>query len=299
MTTLTTRARRSEASDTNPLKSGAGSFFSSTSAVWRSAGTGILRRLTARSVTALRSRATAALSRAASPASKAVPAARALSTIDAGTGNPSPLLRTISVEPSIALRGPTARLSSSLSTVAQSHAAAARSKCLHEAIQERGTPDDLDASLTRAGELRTAEAKGAEPTYQGYVPDSEEGLEKAPQLFREAYDYHRTPRGQHPRSENKMLVESIDRLAQYDSYAKITMLSPRPLLMIAGTDADTRYFSEEAVAKASDPKELYLIDGATHVGLYDRDEQVGPAITKLAEFFNAHLGARKTTDTDL
>lgn len=62
---------------------------------------------------------------------------------------------------------------------------------------------ELDSLLTRAGELRTAEAQGAEPTYEGYVPDSGEGLEDAPPLFRQAYDYYRTPRDQYPRSENK------------------------------------------------------------------------------------------------
>lgn len=94
-----------------------------------------------------------------------------------------------------------------------------------------------------------------------------------------------------------MPVQSIDRLAPFDGYAKITMISPRPLLMIAGTDADIRYFSEEAIAKASEPKELFLIEGATHVGLYDRDEQVTPAVAKLTEFFNTNLAAHETTAT--
>ncbi|MGO9977553.1 MAG: hypothetical protein ACLP01_33125 [Solirubrobacteraceae bacterium] len=69
------------------------------------------------------------------------------------------------------------------------------------------------------------------------------------------------------------------------------MNSARPLLMIAGTDADTRYISEEAIAKAAEPKELFLIEGATYIGLYDRDEQVTPAVAKLTEFFHEHLAA--------
>jgi hypothetical protein len=34
---------------------------------------------------------------------------------------------------------------------------------------------------------------------------------------------------------------------------------------------------------------LYRIEGASHVDLYDRDEHVMPAVTKLAEFFAAQL----------
>ncbi|MGD9695368.1 MAG: alpha/beta hydrolase [Thermoleophilia bacterium] len=149
--------------------------------------------------------------------------------------------------------------------------------------------DALDAALAAAGRLRTAEANGAEPTYEAYVPPSPDGLEGAPVLYREGHDYYRTPRGQHPRSENRWLVQSMDRIAQFDAYAKIAMISPRPLLMIAGSEADTRYFSEEAIARAAEPKELLIVDGATHIGLYDLDEYVTPAVAKLTEFFGRSL----------
>jgi hypothetical protein len=46
-------------------------------------------------------------------------------------------------------------------------------------------PDALDA-VTTAGQLRTAEAKGAEPTYETYVPSSPDGLEDAPSCIARA-----------------------------------------------------------------------------------------------------------------
>ncbi|MEV0685540.1 alpha/beta hydrolase [Nocardia sp. NPDC050378] len=150
-------------------------------------------------------------------------------------------------------------------------------------------PSVLQEMLDAAGALRTAEAQGAEPNYQIWAPPSAEGLEGAPDLFRDAHDYYRTPRGQHERSENKWPLQSIDRIAQFDAYAKIAMISPRPLLMIVGSKADTAYFSEEAIAKAAEPKELFVVDGATHVDLYDLDEYVTPAVDKLDEFFGKGL----------
>ena len=71
------------------------------------------------------------------------------------------------------------------------------------------------------------------------------------------------------------------------------MISPHPLLMIAGTNADTRYFSEMAIEKAKEPKELFLIDGATHISLYDKKEYVDPAVEKLKGFFNQNLRQEK------
>ena len=47
--------------------------------------------------------------------------------------------------------------------------------------------------------------------------------------------------------------------------------------------------SVEAFQKAQGFKELVWIDGASHVDLYDRDQYVKPAITRLTEFFTTNL----------
>ncbi|GHB73249.1 hypothetical protein GCM10010377_74600 [Streptomyces viridiviolaceus] len=152
-------------------------------------------------------------------------------------------------------------------------------------------PEILQAMLDQAGALRTAEARGGQDlTMLNWVPESPEGLEERT-LFADAHDYYKTPRAQHPRSTNEWPLRSIDQIAQYDSYAMIELISPRPLLMIIGSDADTGYFSREAIAKANEPKELFVIDGATHVDLYDKDEYVTLAVAKLTDFFGRNLTA--------
>jgi len=105
-------------------------------------------------------------------------------------------------------------------------------------------------------------------------------------LFREAVEYYRTPRAQHEHSPNWFLTRSIDLLATYDSYRFVDMISPHPLLMIAGSDADTLYFSEDAIKNAQEPKELFIVPGKSHIDLYDQTEGVVP---KLTEFFTQHL----------
>jgi fermentation-respiration switch protein FrsA (DUF1100 family) len=73
-------------------------------------------------------------------------------------------------------------------------------------------------------------------------------------------------------------------------FDQIDTISPRPLLVIAGSKADTLFWSEEVYKKAKDPKELHIIEGATHIDMYDRPQFVAPAVAKLTAFFGSHLG---------
>ncbi|WP_405569344.1 alpha/beta hydrolase [Streptomyces sp. NBC_01167] len=149
--------------------------------------------------------------------------------------------------------------------------------------------DVIRGMLDQAGEDRTNEALGKEPHLESIVPNTPEEAKDAPALYREGSDYYRTPRAQHPNSPNRWVFRSVDQIAQYSSYDLIHLISPRPLLMIAGTEADTAYFSREAIGKAGEPKELFWIDGATHIDLYDKEEYVPTAVAKLTDFFTQRL----------
>lgn len=65
----------------------------------------------------------------------------------------------------------------------------------------------------------------------------------------------------------------------------------QPLLMIAGEKADTLYMTEDAYAKASgtENKELYMIEGASHIRTYWVPEYVDKAVNKLGDFFRRNL----------
>jgi fermentation-respiration switch protein FrsA (DUF1100 family) len=67
----------------------------------------------------------------------------------------------------------------------------------------------------------------------------------------------------------------------------IETISPRPMLFIAGEDAHSREFSEEAYRLAGQPKELVIIPGAGHVDLYDRVNLI--PFDKLTTFFQNNL----------
>lgn len=148
----------------------------------------------------------------------------------------------------------------------------------------------LQKLLHEVAEARTSEARGQAPAYWSYVPHSEDAIdENTSTIQKEAYEYYRTPRCRYPTSVNKYLVSSNDKLAAFDAFAHLDTVAPRPVLLIAGSKADTLYFSEAAYAKAREPKELCCIEGASHVDLYDKPEFVSPVARKLAAFFGQYL----------
>lgn len=61
--------------------------------------------------------------------------------------------------------------------------------------------------------------------------------------------------------------------------------------MIAGSKADTYYMTDEAFRKATSAKsrELFLLEGATHIQTYWKPEYVEQAVSKLKDFFQQNL----------
>ncbi|MBD0341690.1 MAG: alpha/beta hydrolase, partial [Microcoleus sp. Co-bin12] len=107
------------------------------------------------------------------------------------------------------------------------------------------------------------------------------------------FDYYRTPRGFHPRSINSTTAWTATTPMSFFSFpmaANIQMISPRPIMLIAGEKAHSRYYSEDIYKMASEPKELMIIPNANHVDLYDRVNII--PFDKLASFFTENLTSK-------
>ncbi|OPG97363.1 hypothetical protein B2I21_15965 [Chryseobacterium mucoviscidosis] len=156
--------------------------------------------------------------------------------------------------------------------------------------EETGSIEAQLQTLEAVAKQRTAEANGAESVFQNYVPDSPEAFdEHTPSYLRERYEYYRTPRGQHPNSSNRFLLTSVDKILSFSAIdEKISNFLTQPLLIIAGTEAeDTRDYSKQVFELSNGSKELFWVEGATHISLYDKD--VDRAVPKLTEFFGNNL----------
>lgn len=104
------------------------------------------------------------------------------------------------------------------------------------------------------------------------------------------FDYYRTPRGFHRRGINSTTAWTATTpvsFFNFPMYARIDMISPRPVLLVAGENAHSRYYSEDVYKMASGPKELVLVPNADHVDLYDRLDKI--PFDKFADFFSRNL----------
>lgn len=67
----------------------------------------------------------------------------------------------------------------------------------------------------------------------------------------------------------------------------IETISPRLLLFITGDKAHSKEFSEDEYHRAANPKELYYVNNAGHVDLYERVDLI--PFDKLVSFFKTNL----------
>ncbi|KAG0074873.1 hypothetical protein BGZ93_001899 [Podila epicladia] len=147
--------------------------------------------------------------------------------------------------------------------------------------------ETLDGIIAQGAQARIQYARDGEVQYLPIVPKKEDINKDTTDLMREGSDYYLTPRGGYPTSINRTAAWSYDLMAQYNSFSFLDWISPRATLLIAGTRADTLCYSEEAYKLAKEPKELFLIEGATHIDLYDRG--VHQCVPKLKNFFGHQL----------
>lgn len=150
------------------------------------------------------------------------------------------------------------------------------------------TPVDRAIAFDTMSRQRWTDAKTGSPALAGGLPDTLDGIDNP--VIRMYWDYYKTPRGFHERSVNSTSGWTVTNPLSFMNMpllTYITEISPRPMLLIAGENAHSRYFSEDAYAAAIEPKELMIIPGADHVALYDRIDMI--PFDGLQAFFEQHL----------
>lgn len=157
---------------------------------------------------------------------------------------------------------------------------------LHEE-NNKEVPEAIAGALKAAGEWRTKEAIGPHSDAPAmFSTDIDTIPNDADSFFKDAAAYYGSKRGRHPRSDQKVPPSSYDLMVSYDSFMFQHLIAPRPLLMIAGSTAQTLHFSKSSVEAAREPKEFFVVEGRNHFELYDDLERTGP---KLVEFFGKYL----------
>lgn len=148
----------------------------------------------------------------------------------------------------------------------------------------------IQARLTLGSEARAKEAATGEVSYSGDARLTDEQIAKLPfDLYRQGYAYYWKTHA-HPNSTFRYTTSSLLDLMRFDAQSNMDLIN-QPLLMMAGTQADSRYMTESAfsLATGTQNKNLVLIEGATHIETYWVPRYVDQAMENLDRFFDQNI----------
>lgn len=146
--------------------------------------------------------------------------------------------------------------------------------------------EQLKETLDQIGEQRWKDFESGEPEYIPSFPAEAdnsvpEGLDPVSEEF---YSYYGLESGHHPNARGGFTTTSQLSFFNFQLLNHIDTISPRPILFIMGENAHSRFFSGDAYAAASEPKELYIVPDAIHIDLYDKVDKI--PFDKMESFFN-------------
>lgn len=122
-----------------------------------------------------------------------------------------------------------------------------------------------------------------QPTFPARMP-----AEGPDPITLEFWEYYVADRGHHPRSIGGFTLTSGMSHINFGQMRNLADLAPRPVLVITGDQAHSRYMSE-TVHQQIAQSELIVVPGARHIDLYDRVDLI--PFDRLDQFFSGALTA--------
>lgn len=162
-------------------------------------------------------------------------------------------------------------------------------RVMSKGYYDKVTLEERTQRLEQMSEQRWKDAEAGTPAY-GHCPNPDTLKGDEPEFVKGYFNYYKTNRGFHKRSINSNGAWTVTTPISFMNFPILTYIkeiSPRPILIIAGEKAHSRYFSEDAFKMANEPKELMIIPNAVHVDLYDKIDVI--PFDKLDTFFKQHL----------
>lgn len=150
--------------------------------------------------------------------------------------------------------------------------------------------DTIQQRLKQASDARDQEKSGEKILYSGDADMTDEQIAALPfDMYRQGYEYYWRTHA-HSGSTFRYTTSSLLDLMRWDATDQIDLID-QPLLMIAGSKADSLYMTEDAfpMAIGTADKELFIIEGATHIETYWIPRYVEAALGKLKPFYDRTL----------
>ena len=111
-------------------------------------------------------------------------------------------------------------------------------------------------------------------------------MSQLPPFVKRFIDYY-FGMAKHERAIGAWTQSTVQSFINFRLMQFVERVSPRPILMIAGENAHSRYFSEDVYKQAQEPKELLIVPDADHVDMYYNKEKI--PFDKLKSFFEENL----------
>ncbi len=128
------------------------------------------------------------------------------------------------------------------------------------------------------------------PEYNPMFPEEPYEFDERPtvdQVTDEWNRFYAVSRGHHPNARGGFTTTSTMAMMNFRALEFLDEIAPRAILLIVGDRAHSKVFSEKVYNNAADPKELYVVEDAEHIDLYDRVDRI--PFDKLESFFKKYM----------
>ena len=158
-----------------------------------------------------------------------------------------------------------------------------------EASRLGQTKEQIEDAKKMFALKRWEDFAGGQPEYIPAFPEEpfESVPNGVPEPDAEWLRFYAVKRGHHPNARGGFSTASNLSMLNMRLLDFVDEISPRPILLIVGDRAHSRFFSESVYARAKEPKEVYVVEDAEHIDLYDRTDRI--PFDKLESFFKASL----------
>ena len=160
---------------------------------------------------------------------------------------------------------------------------------MNVAVRGNMNREELQAVKERLSNQRWLDAENGYPEYLPGFP--EQPIDKVPEDIPEPgaewFRFYALKRGHHPNARGGFTTTSELAIMNFRPLAFIDEISPRPILLVVGYRAHSRFFSDAAYERALEPKEMLVVEDAEHIDLYDRRDRI--PFDRLEEFFTVNM----------
>lgn len=160
---------------------------------------------------------------------------------------------------------------------------------MSSAVRGGMSKEEVQMIKERLSLQRWTDAENGYPEYLPGFPEHpiESVPEDIPEPGAEWFRFYALKRGHHPNARGGFTTTSDLSMMNFKLLDYIDEISPRPILFVVGDRAHSKFFSENAYAAAAEPKEIYQVEDAEHIDLYDRRDRI--PFEKIAGFIMKNM----------